>query len=123
MPVTLKTSCICFSSTPTQLDGDEIQLQRPDPVGDIEGSRLEKFTFSNALSLSVKLSIWEASLERYADSIEWILQDLKEGKKIGMTRGDILRKSGELFTLRCRQTLIILYINFDKRLCLSYEFP
>ena len=39
-----------------------------------EGSTdLEKYTFSNALALSVKLATWEASLEKYVDSIEFVV--------------------------------------------------
>ena len=40
-----------------------------------EGSTdLEKYTFSNALALSVKLATWEASLEKYVDSIEFVVE-------------------------------------------------
>jgi len=40
-----------------------------------EGSTdLEKYTFSNALALSVKLATWEASLEQYVDSIEFVVE-------------------------------------------------
>ena len=91
---------MCLVSTSSKLDGDEIQLQRLLSKEESASQQLEKYTFSNALALSVKLSIWEASLERYVDSIEWILQDLKEGKKISMSRAEVLRKTGELFTLR-----------------------
>jgi len=39
-----------------------------------EGSTdLEKYTFSNAMALSVKLASWEASLDRYVDSIEFVV--------------------------------------------------
>lgn len=61
---------------------------------------LEKYTFSNAMSLSVKLAIWEASLEKYIDSIESVTEDLKKGNKIKMSQEDALRKHGELFALR-----------------------
>lgn len=65
-----------------------------------ESAVLEKYTFSNAMALSVKLGIWEATLEKYIDSIEFVTEDLKMGKKINMTREDVLRKHGELFALR-----------------------
>uniref|UniRef100_A0ABD2XLI0 DUF155 domain-containing protein n=1 Tax=Trichogramma kaykai TaxID=54128 RepID=A0ABD2XLI0_9HYME len=61
---------------------------------------LDKYTFSNAISQSVKLGIWEASLEQYIESIEFITNDLKAGRKIRMTRPAVLRKQGELFALR-----------------------
>lgn len=61
---------------------------------------LEKYTFSNALSTSVKLGIWEASLARYVDSMAYVTADLKRGAKIRMSRAEVLRKTGELFALR-----------------------
>lgn len=61
---------------------------------------LEKYTFSNALSLSVKLGIWEATLDRYVDSMAYVTADLRRGAKISMSRAEVLRKTGELFALR-----------------------
>lgn len=61
---------------------------------------LEKYTFSNAMSTSVKLGIWEALLDRYVDSMEYVTEDLKKGRKIKISRPDVLRKTGELFALR-----------------------
>ncbi|XP_045466150.1 required for meiotic nuclear division protein 1 homolog isoform X1 [Harmonia axyridis] len=61
---------------------------------------LDKYTFSNALALSVKLAVWEVSLEKYIDSIEYVTEDLKMGKRIKMSREQVLRKHGELFALR-----------------------
>ncbi|XP_012266808.1 required for meiotic nuclear division protein 1 homolog [Athalia rosae] len=61
---------------------------------------LDKYTFSNAISLSVKLGIWEASLDRYIDSIAFVTDDLKTGRPIKMSREEVLRKQGELFALR-----------------------
>ncbi|ELU17149.1 hypothetical protein CAPTEDRAFT_24332, partial [Capitella teleta] len=79
---------------------EEIQFQKQEFLDEEGSHQLEKYTFSNALSLSVKLSIWEASLANYVDSIEGIVQDLKEGRKIRATEEEVLRKSGELFTLK-----------------------
>ena len=40
-----------------------------------EGSTdLEKYTFSNALALSVKLATWEASLDIYAESLVGVVK-------------------------------------------------
>jgi len=63
-------------------------------------TELDKYTFSNAMALSVKLGIWEASLNKYVESIEFVIEDLKQGTKISMSRADVLRKTGELFALR-----------------------
>ena len=76
------------------LKGEHIYLSKDNDMN------FEKYTFSNALSLSVKLGIWEASLNRYIDSMEFITDDLKSGKRIKMTRSDVLKKTGELFELR-----------------------
>ncbi|XP_057340725.1 glutathione synthetase-like [Microplitis mediator] len=65
-----------------------------------EDTNLDKYTFSNAISQSVKLGIWEASLDHYIESIEFVTEDLKAGRKIKMTREQVLRKQGELFALR-----------------------
>ncbi|XP_044763713.1 required for meiotic nuclear division protein 1 homolog [Coccinella septempunctata] len=67
---------------------------------DQDSDILDKYTFSNALALSVKLGVWEASLEKYIDSIEYVTEDLKMGRKIKMSREQVLRKHGELFALR-----------------------
>jgi uncharacterized Rmd1/YagE family protein len=61
---------------------------------------LDKYTYSNAMTLSVKLGMWEASLERYIDTIEFVTEDLKRGNKIKMSQEEVLRKHGELFALR-----------------------
>uniref|UniRef100_A0A1B6LNY5 DUF155 domain-containing protein n=1 Tax=Graphocephala atropunctata TaxID=36148 RepID=A0A1B6LNY5_9HEMI len=61
---------------------------------------LDKFTLSNAMSLSVKLGIWEASLNQYIDSIEYVVEDLKNGKALRISRKEVTRKTGELFALR-----------------------
>lgn len=65
-----------------------------------ESMPLEKYTFSNAMSTSVKLGIWEAWLDKYVDSMAHITEDLKKGRKITISRAEVLRKTGELFALR-----------------------
>lgn len=65
-----------------------------------ENSEFEKYAYSNAMGLTVKLGVWESSLDRYIDSIEFITEDLKRGTKIKMSREEVLRKHGELFALR-----------------------
>lgn len=57
------------------------------------------------MAQSVKLGIWEASLNRYIDSIEFVTEDLKAGKKLRMTQHAVLKKQGELFALRHRINL------------------
>lgn len=61
---------------------------------------LEKYTFSNAMTSSVKLGIWEAILDNYIDGLATVTSDLKDGRRIKMSRAAILRKTGELFALK-----------------------
>ncbi|XP_037036439.1 required for meiotic nuclear division protein 1 homolog [Bradysia coprophila] len=61
---------------------------------------LEKYTFSNAMSTSVKLGIWEALLDKYVNSMAYVTEDLKKGRQIRISRAEVLRKTGELFALR-----------------------
>ncbi|XP_012677890.1 required for meiotic nuclear division protein 1 homolog isoform X2 [Clupea harengus] len=67
---------------------------------DYEQLVLEKFAFSNALSLSVKLAIWEVSLDNFVESIQSIPEMLKSGQRVKLSRSDVLQKIGELFALR-----------------------
>ncbi|KAL0969786.1 hypothetical protein UPYG_G00232270 [Umbra pygmaea] len=67
---------------------------------DPEEAVLEKFAFSNALSLSVKLAIWEVALDHFVESIQSIPETLKSGKKIKLSRAEVMQKIGELFSLR-----------------------
>lgn len=61
---------------------------------------LEKFAFSNALSLSVKLAIWEVALDNFVESIQSIPEMLKSGQRVKLSRADVMQKIGELFSLR-----------------------
>nr|XP_023692080.1 required for meiotic nuclear division protein 1 homolog isoform X2 [Paramormyrops kingsleyae] len=76
---------------------------------------LEKFAFSNALSLSVKLAIWEVSLDNFVDSIQSIPEMLKSGKRVKLSRAEVMQKIGELFALRHR-------INLSSDLLITPDF-
>lgn len=43
-------------------------------LGSEDQTELDKYTFSNVMALSVKLGVWEASLNRYVDSIEFVIE-------------------------------------------------
>ena len=75
-----------------------------------EPSALVKYTFSDAISTSVKLGIWELSLMKIIDSIEPISEDLKERRGVQIKENEALQKTGEILALRhlvnlsrCRQ--------------------
>ncbi|XP_068436605.1 required for meiotic nuclear division protein 1 homolog [Clinocottus analis] len=61
---------------------------------------LEKFAFSNALCLSVKLAIWEVFLDNFVDSIQSIPETLKSGNRVKLSSAEVMKKIGELFSLR-----------------------
>ena len=63
------------------VDGD-IYLYN-DNTGEQES--LEKYAFSNAMALSVKVDMWEARLENFSDSMRHIPEILKGGDKIRMS--------------------------------------
>ncbi|KAM6177312.1 required for meiotic nuclear division protein 1 homolog [Erethizon dorsatum] len=72
---------------------------------DLDDAILEKFAFSNALCLSVKLAIWEATLDKFIESIQSIPEALKAGKKVKLSHKEVMQKMGELFALRHRINL------------------
>ncbi|XP_037096785.1 required for meiotic nuclear division protein 1 homolog [Syngnathus acus] len=76
---------------------------------------LERFAFSNALSLSVKLAIWEVELDNFVESIQSIPETLKSGTRIKLSSAEVMQKIGELFTLRHR-------INLSSDLLLTPDF-
>ncbi|KAL9982023.1 hypothetical protein ACROYT_G010804 [Oculina patagonica] len=76
---------------------------------------LEKYAFSNALALSVKLAIWECVLDQYVQSIRWVPEDLRKGIKVRMSRKEVLEKTGELISLRYK-------INLSSDLLMTPDF-
>lgn len=50
---------------------------------------LEKYTFSNAMTQSVKLGVWENTLDTYADSLAHVTEVLEKGTPIKMTRAEV----------------------------------
>lgn len=61
---------------------------------------LEKYAFSDAIALSVKLGIWEQYLADFCEKVEYITEDLKSGKKLNLKDDSVLKLLGELFTMR-----------------------
>ncbi|KAF5403341.1 Required for meiotic nuclear division protein 1 [Paragonimus heterotremus] len=62
--------------------------------------RLEQFAFSDALSLSVKLSLLENRFDTVAVQMEPWITKMKTGLGINFPQSRVLKKTGELFTLR-----------------------
>ncbi|NXV46954.1 RMND1 protein, partial [Uria aalge] len=85
----------------SELDSDEVVLQ--------------KFAFSNALCLSVKLAIWESLLDNFVESIQSIPEILKSRRKVKLSHAEVMQKIGELFALRHR-------INLSSDLLITPDF-
>ncbi|KRY22278.1 Required for meiotic nuclear division protein 1 -like protein, partial [Trichinella patagoniensis] len=69
-----------------------------------ETSTLYKFAVSNAMFLSVKLSIWESLLDDFVASSEDVVEHLQLGR-ITLSKSEVLRRAGKLFMLRHRISL------------------
>jgi uncharacterized Rmd1/YagE family protein len=83
-------------TTPSTLNNDIIKLNCQSETEQL----LDKYTFSNALALSVKLGIWEALLDDEIEFIADLANRLKQGKHIKIEHGLMQRKSGELYSLK-----------------------
>ena len=66
---------------------------------------LEQYAFSHAIALSVRLAIWEQLFDNFISSISWIPNALKNGQKITISRGQILKKTGALLSIRYQVNL------------------
>lgn len=82
--------------TTSALVNDTIRLK----CQSINEQLLDKYTFSNALALSVKLGIWEALLDDEVEFVADLANRLKQGKHIKIEHGLMQRKSGELYSLK-----------------------
>ncbi|BES89568.1 unnamed protein product [Nesidiocoris tenuis] len=60
----------------------------------------EMYTLSNAMAMSVKLGNLECILSKFVEDIEPMMDDLKLGRPVKISRSGVLQKSGELYALR-----------------------
>ncbi|CDW56937.1 DUF155 domain containing protein [Trichuris trichiura] len=90
----------------------ELLLLRP-PGTEVERS-LDKYAVSNAMTYSVKLSVWETLLSEFVDALESVVEQLKLGH-ISLSKPEVLRRAGALFMLRHR-------INLDSDLLDTPDF-
>lgn len=61
---------------------------------------LEKYTFSNAMVMSVKLGMWEASLDKYIDDFEHVSEELSKTGRVVLSQDQVLQCMGQLCALR-----------------------
>ncbi|XP_040577284.1 required for meiotic nuclear division protein 1 homolog [Lepeophtheirus salmonis] len=81
----------------TKIKGGVVSLSKET---DSLNAHLEKYSFSDAISASVKLGVLESSLHKLIGSIEHISDDLKAGRSLNLSRSEVLKKTGEVFALR-----------------------
>ncbi|CAI2728127.1 unnamed protein product [Schistosoma spindalis] len=65
-----------------------------------DNSLLEKFAFSDALALSVKLSLLENGFDTAVVEIEPWIERMKTGRGARFRQSAVLRKTGELYTIK-----------------------
>ncbi|XP_005301453.1 required for meiotic nuclear division protein 1 homolog isoform X6 [Chrysemys picta bellii] len=76
---------------------------------DIDEVILQKFAFSNALCLSVKLALWESSLDNFVESIQSIPEVMNEKLQHCMELTDLMRNHlNEKRALRLEWMIVIL---------------
>jgi uncharacterized Rmd1/YagE family protein len=61
---------------------------------------LEQYSVSHAMALSVKLANWEASLDTFADSVQFVAESLSSGRQLTLKKTEVFQKTGQLFQLR-----------------------
>ncbi|KAH7322779.1 hypothetical protein B0I35DRAFT_467849 [Stachybotrys elegans] len=86
------------------LKGDVIVLgtRREHKEGDTQDTTLAKIAFSSGLARSTKLAVLESALTSYFESTRTIPSLLSRGSGVPLGRRFILRKTGELLSLRAR---------------------
>lgn len=89
-----------MSYSPTQATNASLEKGQIRLNENSESYLLAKYTFSNAICASVKLSYWEDCLDKIIDSLEHISEDLKTNANVKMSRDEVLQKSGEILALR-----------------------
>lgn len=60
----------------------------------------DQYAISNAIAMSVKLAIWESLLDDFIIKINPITEKMKQGKNLKLTREQVFKRTGELFSLR-----------------------
>jgi uncharacterized Rmd1/YagE family protein len=73
---------------------------------------LEKYAFSDAIAVSVKLGIWEMNLDDFSERVDFIADDLKMGKRLKISNEEVLKYLGELLTMRHVVNLHSNYLDF-----------
>lgn len=85
------------SSDKSRLTRDVVKLANEQ---DLHSRLMDQFAFSHAMAMSCKLGVWECMLDKYIESVDWITESMKNGKKLSLTREQVFRKTGELYELK-----------------------
>lgn len=86
-----------LAKRPTRLVNSHIYFESGDEPSH---HLLEKYAFSDAMSLSVKLGIWEKNLDEFSEHIGRLTDDLKSSHRLKITSEEVLKNLGELLTMR-----------------------
>lgn len=81
----------------SRLNRDTIELATNQDVSELQA---DQFAFSHAVAQSVKLGIWEMTLDAYIESVAWVTDSMKSGKAIKLTKDQVFKKTGEILGLK-----------------------
>lgn len=103
-------SNIANPKSPTNDSSNETIFERPNTNPQIAPQHdtnvaLAKIAFSSGLARSTKLAVLESAMARYFESTRSIPTELSRGSKLRYTRSFILRKTGELLSVRAQLNL------------------
>ncbi|RCI12895.1 hypothetical protein L249_0142 [Ophiocordyceps polyrhachis-furcata BCC 54312] len=90
------------SSSTMKADVIVLGTRRDQTGGNPSGTTLAKVAFSSGLARSTKLAVIENTLTMYIDSMRDIPALLSRGSRVPLGRSFILKKTGELLSLRAR---------------------
>lgn len=89
-----------YTTSKTCLAMDKIYLEKKlDETTGMNKDKFEKFAFSNAISSSLKMGIWEQQLADVFDFMEDLCRQLKIGT-LRENRKQVMKHAGELVSLR-----------------------
>jgi len=89
-----------YTTSTTCLAMDKIYLEKKlDEISGMNRDKFEKFAFSNAISSSLKMGIWEQQLAGVFDFMEDLGRQLKIGT-LRLNRKQVMKHAGELVSLR-----------------------
>lgn len=90
----------CYRGTTPATVVDDEGVWMPSGDADLSPSVLDAFAISHGLAMSVQLGVFELEMQDYAAAFTWVLRDVREAKRIRISRDQVLQHTGQLLYLR-----------------------